>query len=186
MTELNTKNCFVIKQIFNINNKYKLNLYEGDSLNVKINEIFHKDNFDVIIGNPPYNEELKSTGAKPLYHKFIEYYIDKCDILTYIVPSRWFAGGRGLDKFREMMINRTDIVYINHINDACTIFGNTVDIKGGVNYFLIDRKYNGLCEYNGSKVQLDKYDIMIDSKYYDIIDKLSEYDTRITDLYLGR
>jgi len=37
MGELNKKNCFVIKQIFNINNKYKLNLYEGDTLNVKLN-----------------------------------------------------------------------------------------------------------------------------------------------------
>lgn len=69
MGELNKKNCFVIKQIFNINNKYKLNLYEGDTLNINLIETFGLEKFNIIIGNPPYNEELKESGAKPLYNK---------------------------------------------------------------------------------------------------------------------
>jgi len=185
MGELNKKNCFIVKQIFNINNEYKLNLYEGNTLEIDIYKVFGKKKFDIIIGNPPYNEELTKVGAKPLYNKFIEYYITKCDILTFIVPSRWFAGGKGLDKFRTMMLNRKDIVYINHYDDACKIFGNGVSIEGGVNYFLIDKIYNGLCNYNGSKLQLNKYDIMVDSQYYNIIEKISKYDN-ITKLYLGR
>jgi len=185
MGELNKKNCFVIKQIFNINNEYKLNLYEGDTLNIKLNEVFGITKFDIIIGNPPYNEELTSIGAKPLYNKFIEYYINKCNLLSFIVPSRWFAGGKGLDKFRNMMINRTDILYIKHYDDACKIFGNRVSIEGGVNYFLIDKDYNGLCDYNGSKVKFNNFDIILDSKYYGIINKFIN-NNKITDLYLGR
>jgi len=185
MGELNKKNCFVVKQIFDINNEFKLNLYEGDTLNVKLNEVFGKTKFDIIIGNPPYNEELTSVGAKPLYNKFIEYYVNKCNLLSFIVPSRWFAGGKGLDKFREMMINRTDILYIKHYDDACKIFGNLVDIKGGVNYFLIDKDYNGLCDYNGSKVKFNTFDVILDSKYYDIVNKFLDYN-KITDIYLGR
>ena len=179
MGELNKKNCQVIKQIFNMHNNYNLNLYQGDTLTIKLNEIFGISKFDIIIGNPPYNEELTKVGAKPLYNKFIEYYVNKCEILSFIVPSRWFSGGKGLDKFREMMLKRKDIVYINHFNDACKIFGNLVDIKGGVNYFLIDKSYSGLCSYNGSFVQLNKYDIMIDSKYYTIIDKIQSHDSII-------
>ena len=171
MGELNKKNCFIIKQIFNIDNKYKLNLYEGNTLEVDIKKTFGIDKFDIIIGNPPYNEELTSVGAKPLYNKFIEYYLDKCKILSFITPSRWFAGGKGLDGFRKMMINRTDILYIKHYDNACKIFGNTVDIKGGVNYFLIDEKYNGLCDYNGSKVKFNNFDVILDSKYYDLVNK---------------
>jgi hypothetical protein len=185
MGELNKKNCFVIKQIFNINNEYKLNLYEGDTLNIKINEVFGINKFNIIIGNPPYNEILTKVGAKPLYNKFIEYYVNKCDLLSFIVPSRWFAGGKGLDKFREMMINRTDILYIKHYDDACKIFGNTVSIEGGVNYFLIDKDYNGLCYYNGSKVKLNDFDIILDSKYYGIVNKFIN-NHKITELYLGR
>ena len=185
MGELNKKNCSVIKQIFNMCNDYKLNLYQGDTLTINLKDIFKISKFDIIIGNPPYNEELTNVGAKPLYNKFIEYYINKCDILSFIVPSRWFSGGKGLDKFREMMLKRKDIVYINHYRNACQIFGNKVNIEGGVSYFLIDKKYSGICIYNGSSIQSDRYDIIIDNEYYTIIDKLSSYD-KITKLYLGR
>ena len=185
MGELNKKNCFVVKQIFNINNTYKLNLYEGDTLSIKIDEVFSISKFNIIIGNPPYNEELTSVGAKPLYNKFIEYYVNKCNLLSFIVPSRWFAGGKGLDKFRKMMINRTDILYIKHYEDACKIFGNTVDIKGGVNYFLIDKDYNGLCDYNGAKVKFNAFDVILDSKYYGLVNNFLDKKT-IIDIYLGR
>lgn len=185
MAEFNKKNCFIVKQIFNINNKFKLNLYEGDSLQLDIRKVFGVTKFDIVIGNPPYNEELKSTGAKALYNKFVEYYIDKCDILCYVIPSRWFSGGKGLDSFRKNMLKRTDIVYINHFDDACKIFGNTVDIKGGVNYFLKDTNYKGDCKFNGSITKLNKYDVFVDGKFHAIIDKLVMFDSIIT-LYLGR
>ncbi len=187
MGELNKKNCFVVRQIFNINNEYKLNLYEGDTLKIDIKKIFNIKKFAIIIGNPPYNEELqtKKGSAPALYHKFIEYYIDKCNILSFIIPSRWFAGGKGLDNFREMMLNRIDIVYIKHYDNACDIFGKLVEIKGGVNYFLIDKNYEGLCEYNGSKIKLNKYDICVDGKYYNIIDKIIKYKS-ISNIYIGQ
>jgi len=173
MGELNKKNCFVVKQIFNINNTYKLNLYEGDTLNIKLNEVFKKTKFDIIIGNPPYNKEVKIHNVSlPLYNEFIEYYINKCNMLSFIVPSRWFSGGKGLDKFRQMMLKKTDIVYIKHYDDASIIFGNSVDIKGGVNYFLIDNEYNGLCNYNGKMVNLNNNDIIINNTYDSILDKV--------------
>ncbi len=185
--ELNKKNCLIIKQIFNIENKYKLNLYEGDTLNINLKEVFNINKFDIIIGNPPYNEELKTKqGSAPaLYNKFIEYYMTKCDIISFIIPSRWFAGGKGLDKFRAMMLKKTDIVYIKHYNNACEIFGNSVEIKGGVNYFLIDNKYNGLCNYNGSELKLCNYDIFVDSKYYNIIDKIIKYNS-LSKIFIGQ
>jgi hypothetical protein len=185
MGELNKKNCFVVKQIFNIGNQYKLNLYEGDTLNIKLDKVFGKNHFDIIIGNPPYNQELTKIGALPLYNKFIEYYLDKCGILSFIVPSRWFSGGKGLDKFRTMMLQRTDINYIKHYDNACEIFGNSVDIKGGVNYFLIDRDYDGLCNYNDSMIKLNNYDILVESKYYGLVDKLLNCEM-LTSIYQDR
>lgn len=118
MGELNKKNVYISKQIFNIENKYKLNIYEGNTLELDIKKEWNVNNFDIIIGNPPYNKEFSSGGASPLYNEFIEYYIDKCNILSYIVPSRWFIGGKGLDKFRKMMLNRKDMVFINHYEDS--------------------------------------------------------------------
>jgi len=182
MAENNKKNCFIVKQIFNMNNEFKLNLYEGDSLQLDIQKEFGIDKFDIVIGNPPYNEELKSTGAKALYNKFVEYYIDKCNLLCFVIPSRWFSGGKGLDSFRKNMLERTDIVYIKHFNDASKIFGNSVSIKGGVNYLLKDMHYKGDCMYNGSLTKLNKYDVFVDGKYHNLIDKLVKF-VSITTLY---
>jgi hypothetical protein len=60
------------------------------------------------------------------------------------------------------MLERTDIVYIKHFNDACKIFGTSVDIKGGVNYFLKDTDHNGDCKFNGSITKLNK-DLILQS-----------------------
>jgi hypothetical protein len=185
MAEYNKKNCFIVKQIFNLNNEYKLNLYEGNSLQLDIQKEFGIDKLDIVIGNPPYNEELKSSGATALYNKFVEYYITKCDILCFVIPSRWFSGGKGLDSFRKKMLNRTDIVYIKHFDDASTIFGKSVEIKGGVNYFLKDSHHNGDCKFNGSITKLNNYDVFVDGKYHPLICKLIKLES-ITKHYISQ
>ena len=182
MAEYNKKNCFIVKQIFNMNNEFKLNLYEGDSLQLDIQKEFGITKFDIVIGNPPYNEELKSTGAKALYNKFVEYYIEKCNLLCFVMPSRWFSGGKGLDSFRKNMLQRTDIVYIKHFDDASKIFGSSVSIEGGVHYFLKDTNHHELCMYNGSMTTLNKYDVFVDGKYHNLIDKIVPF-TSLTSLY---
>ena len=74
-----------------------------------------------------------------------------------------------------MMLTRLDIVYIKHFIDARLIFGNSISIEGGVNYFLIDKSYNGLCNYNDIMLNLNDCDILIDSKYLNLISKLNKY-----------
>lgn len=184
MGELNKKNCFVINNIFNICGEYKLNLYEGDTLNIQLTKVFGKKSFDIIIGNPPYNGEFKGKNgyAPPLYNKFTEYYMNKCKLLSFIIPSRWFVGGKGLDKFLRFMTDRNDIVYIQNYKNAQDIFGSNVVIKGGVNYFLKDIDYSNKCLYNGSYIELKKYDIIIDNIYIDIVDKILNY-TSLNTIY---
>ncbi len=104
MSELNKKNVYISKQIFDIENKYNLNIYEGSSLELDIFKVWNINKFDIILGNPPYNKELTKTGTIPLYNEFIEKFIDNCNLLIFIVPSRWFSGGKGLNKFRKFML----------------------------------------------------------------------------------
>ena len=70
MSELNKKNVMVCKQIFDINNEYSLNVWQGDSLEINTEEEFKVSKFDVIVGNPPYNKGgIRSHTGKQLGEK---------------------------------------------------------------------------------------------------------------------
>lgn len=125
-------------------------------------KLFPDMKFDVIIGNPPYQLEVgveKDNYSIPLYHKFIQQ-AKKLNprFLTMIVPSRWFAGGRGLDDFRDEMLNDRRIEKLIDFPNAVDCFPG-VDISGGVCYFLWNRDYAGDCEIT-SKQGKDYVSIM--------------------------
>lgn len=71
------------------------------------------------------------------------------------------------------MLSNKNLKEIVHIDNSKDIFGNLVDIVGGISYSLIDEEYNGNCMFNGNLVDLSKFDIIVNPKYYSILNKLS-------------
>ena len=80
------------------------------------------------------------------------------------------------------MINRKDIKLLCQQDDEKKWFGNNVEIKGGVNYFLKDKGYIGNCLFNGREYDLSQYDIVIKPEHHNIINKIRNYPS-LTKLY---
>lgn len=117
-------------------------------IRARLEQIFGAEmQFDVVIGNPPYQLDDGGAGASamPIYQKFVDAAKTlEPRFLTMVIPSRWFAGGRGLAGFRAEMLSDDRLRVIEDFLDSRDVFPG-VDVAGGVCYFLWDRDDRGDC-----------------------------------------
>lgn len=121
-----------------------------DNIRTRLAEIFGGNmQFDVIIGNPPYQLNTDGFGvqARPIYQDFVQQ-AKKLEprYMSFVIPSRWFSGGMGLDEFRESMLTDDRIRSIDDYLSASDVFQGGMGGKGGVCYFLWDRDNPGTCK----------------------------------------
>lgn len=129
--------------------------------------------FDVIIGNPPYqlDDGGHNNSATPIYQHFVESaFALEPKFVVMVTPSRWFSGGRGLDKFRDRMLTSQKIRNLVDFPKLYDAFPG-VKIRGGVSYFLWDRDYDGPCAiqtmWDNTPIgdpmtrPLDAYDVLV-------------------------
>lgn len=150
-------------------------------------DVMSKDfKFDVVIGNPPYQVSDGGNGksAKPVYHFFVNEIRELSpDLISMIIPSRWFAGGKGLDDFRSSMLKDKRIETLVDYENFKDVFPG-VDLAGGACFFLWKKKFNGECtvvnatQTTNVKMQryLDEFDILVRSnKSLEILRKVMEW-----------
>lgn len=122
-----------------------------DNIKTRLAELFGGNmQFDVIIGNPPYQMTGGAGGSSDssIYQLFVQQAFNlEPRYAAFVTPSRWMAGGRGLDEFRAQMLNGGHLRSLTDFPDSGDAFPG-VQIKGGVCYFLWDGTYNGTCNVN--------------------------------------
>lgn len=147
-----------------------------DNIRRHLDEIFGDSmQFDVVIGNPPYQLSDAGHGASaaPIYHYFVQKALElEPRYASFITPSRWFAGGKGLDEFRKEMLGNHKIRSLVDYPKLYEAFPG-VKIRGGVSYFLWSREYDGPCSIQticdgkplGEPVEryLDQFDVLVRS-----------------------
>lgn len=147
------KYCGAPKSIFDRGEGLETHAYafiHTDDIKARIAELFGGDmQFDVIIGNPPYQMTGGAGGSSDssIYHLFVEQALNLDPrFLSMVIPSRWLAGGRGMDDFRQKMLTGKHISNLVDYTKMSTAFPG-VDFEGGVGYFLWDSNHHGNCQY---------------------------------------
>jgi hypothetical protein len=146
------KFCGAAESVFSRGDDLESHAYafiHTDNIKTRITEIFGKSmQFDVIIGNPPYQltDDGFGTSAAPIYQHFVEQAKAlEPRYLSMVIPARWFAGGKGLDEFREAMLKDSRLRSIDDYLSASDVFPG-VGLKGGVCFFLWDLENPGPCQ----------------------------------------
>ena len=171
------KYCGAGKSVFNRAAGLETHAYafiHTDNIKTRLAEIFGGNmQFDVIIGNPPYqlDDGGYGTSAAPIYQLFVEQALTLDPrYAVFVTPSRWMAGGKGLDKYRERMLSDK---HLRKIVDYPKLYEGFpgVKIRGGISYFLWERDAKGPCavqtiwdgQPTGPAVEryLDTYDILV-------------------------
>lgn len=170
------KHCGASKEIFDRGRGLETHAYafiHTDDVNARLAELFGGDmQFDVIVGNPPYQLSDGGAGmsAIPIYQLFVTQ-AKALDprFLSMVTPARWVAGGKGLDDYRERMLHDRHLRVLVDFLDASDAFPG-VDIAGGISYFLWDRDSEGDCNvttiHRGESVgpiarRLDAFDVFV-------------------------
>lgn len=162
-----------------------------DDIEARLGELFGGNmQFDVIIGNPPYQMTGGGGGTNdsPIYQLFVRQAVKlEPRFLSMVIPSRWMAGGRGLGEFRAEFLGDERIRTLVDYENAKDAFP-TVGIGGGISYFLWNRDDPGLCEStyhrNGVTVgphprRLNEFDVFVrDTRGVNILHKVLAFAER--------
>jgi hypothetical protein len=193
MVELDKNNVFIINEIF-CGKKYKLNIFEGSFIDGKY-EIIYKTNiiFDIIVGNPPYNQGGISSKKKnielnlkkkTIWTDFIEKsftILKTSGYLLFVNPLSWL---KNTHKLHKVMFEKY-IIYLElwDVNNGKKLINGELpisifllqNIKNTNNNKTIIKVKNDRYNYNGDfKEYLDK-DLSLPLGYIDKLLKLRRF-----------
>lgn len=182
MCELNKKNVNITKQIFDINNEYKLNLHEGDSLKLDYKKTFDVEQFDIVVGNPPYNASGTKATGNTIWQLFVIKSINLLKpfgYLCFVHPNGWRKPNTEKGKFYGLFNLMTKINSMKYLEIHDVIDGKkTFNCGTRYDWYIIEKTENIknitiIIDQNKIryKLNLDKYNWLANCELV-LIDKL--------------
>lgn len=150
MGDISTKNLFLLYQLFDANNEFKLNVFRGDFLSDKFDNhmknVWGLDGFDLVVGNPPYNwsdgENQRRNNRENLWTRFVFKSMEilkENGFLCLVTPKAWMSPSADFGKksiIKDIMIPYNPI-YIN-IDDCSKYF----NVGSTFSFFTIIKNKN--------------------------------------------
>ena len=168
----------------------------ADDLETHAYEFIHTNNpeeifgmrFDVIIGNPPYHLNDgggTGTSARPIYQLFVKNSLKmKPKYSSMIIPAKWYSGGKGLDLFRDSMLNDNHIEKLIDFENYKEVFPGLGGLAGGACIYLWNKNIDtDTCEVISvnagkktvKKRRLNEFDVFIrQNSAIDIVNKVRD------------
>lgn len=135
-----------VAYIENFSDTLKSSIEEGKK---QVEEAFDKVKFDVVIGNPPYQEDTNNNRDNPLYHNFMNIAYELSDKAILITPARFlFNAGQTPTSWNKKMLLDEHLKVIYYVQNSSVVFPNT-DIKGGVvvTYRDVSQKFGAIGQF---------------------------------------
>jgi hypothetical protein len=149
MNELNGTNVAAIKRLFGAG----VNVKKGDIFNYKCDD----ECFNIIVGNPPFQDEHLAGGKNKLYERITSFCVDellkKDGLLLFLVPDNLFSGNSVVG-YRKLLENHVKLV---SFEDKINIF--FPKIQQYICYFLLKRSTPSTTQIISQKGQ--KFETML-------------------------
>ena len=161
-SDINKMNVLSVKRIIDRKNKYKLNYYIGDTLKLDIKEKWGIKGFDLVIGNPPYQNRNNNKGTgNTLWDKFvvrsINIWLIQSGLFLFVHPRGW----RQIGNKTGILMRQKQIIYLNmnDLKQGIKIFGCSTDYD----YYLLENikcyKETIIVDYNKNKYNYTLYNL---------------------------
>lgn len=161
-SDINPTNIFINKLLLDPYNNYNLNYNEGNTLDLDIKDKWNIDEFDAVIGNPPYNSNNKRTTGVTLWQKFIKKslleLVKKNGYLCFVNPASWRKPVTNKcnynDELFKLMCHKNQLLYLSIHNT-----------KDGLKTFKCGTRY----DWYIIKKNIPKFDTIINDENNKII-----------------
>jgi type I restriction-modification system DNA methylase subunit len=149
--DINPLNIYICRLLLDPSKKYKLNIFEGDSLSA-----FSDNTFDMVVGNPPYNSSGSVGTGNTIWQHFVTKGIEWLrpnGYLLYVHPPGWRKPNTSKGKFNGLFSLLTHANQMHHLS----IHG----IKDGMKTFKCGTRYDW---YLVQKCKSEFMTVIVDEK----------------------